>query len=75
MLSFVVKMCHTRYQWGEVDIWVRGEVGFVGMRRLILSMGLVWVEVRILAQRATTLSKRFSPFTFIAIHMLNTVCC
>jgi hypothetical protein len=41
------------YQWGEGDIWVkgaRGDVGLVGMRQLILSMGLVWVEVFSLAQ-------------------------
>jgi hypothetical protein len=31
----------------------------VGKEQLILSMGLVWMEVRILAQRATTPSKGF----------------
>ncbi len=35
----------------------RGEIGLVGKRQLILSMGLVWVEVRILTQRASISSK------------------
>jgi hypothetical protein len=42
----------------------RGEVGLVGMRQLILSMGLVWAEVCSLAQRASNPSKRFSLFYF-----------
>ncbi len=43
MSSSVIKVCHTG-----------GEIGLVGMRQLSLSMGLVSVEVRILAQKATT---------------------
>jgi hypothetical protein len=52
---------------GEGDIWVRGargEVVLVGMRQLILSMGLAWAEVSSLAQRASTPRKRFSLFFF-----------
>ncbi len=36
-------------------------------------MGPVRVEVRILAQSATTPNKWFSPLTFSITHMLNTV--
>jgi hypothetical protein len=54
MSSYIIKnMPHVWYQWGEGDIWVRvvrGEVGLVGMRQLILSMGLVWLEVCSLSQ-------------------------
>jgi hypothetical protein len=40
----------------------RGRMGLMGMRQLILSKELIWVEVRILAQLATTPSKRVSFF-------------
>jgi hypothetical protein len=49
MSSFIIKqMLHLWYQRGDGDIWVRGvrgEVGLMGMSQLILSMGLLWVEV------------------------------
>jgi hypothetical protein len=60
MSSSIIKVCHTG-----------GEMGIVGMRQLILGMGLVSVEVRILAQKATTPSKRFSPFTFYYHRCVN----
>jgi hypothetical protein len=47
-------------------------MGPVRMRQLILSMGLVWAEVYILAQRATTPSKKISVYSYY--HML-TKCC
>jgi hypothetical protein len=54
MLSSVIKVCNMCGFSGA-----RGSTGLVGMRQLILSKGLTWMEVRILAQRAPTLSKRF----------------
>jgi hypothetical protein len=42
--------------------------GLVGEGQSIYSMGLLWREVRILAQRATTLSKGFLFFT-LPLHM------
>jgi hypothetical protein len=70
---------HEWYQWGEGDIWLRGargETRLVGMRQLNLSMGLVWVEVCILTQRATTSSKKFSLFTFYYhTHVTIVYCC
>jgi hypothetical protein len=57
MLSSVIKVCN---MWGFSNVrGARGSMGLVGMRQLIISKGLTWMEVRILAQRATTLSKRF----------------
>jgi hypothetical protein len=47
-------------------------MGIVGMRQLILSMGLVWMGVRIRAHKATTPSKRF---LFYTKHVLKIVVC
>ncbi len=52
-----------------------GRMGFVGMRQLILSMGLAWVVVRILTQRATTPSKMVSLLFLINTHVLNAIKC
>jgi hypothetical protein len=48
-----------------------GACGNEAVDSLILSMGLVWVEVHILAQRATTPSKKF--LILITAHVLNIV--
>jgi hypothetical protein len=44
----------------------RGRTGLVGMRQLILSMGLVWMEVRIFAQVRGYI---------LTIYVLNIVVC
>ncbi len=53
--------------WGEGS---RGRMGLLGTRKLILSMGPVLMEVFILAQRATTPSKRFYLY-----HICVEYCC
>jgi hypothetical protein len=59
-------MCHVWLGGSEGDVWGWGKgKGAVKMGRLILSMGLVWAEVRILVQRATTPSKRFFLLHFL----------
>ncbi len=60
---------------GEGDIWVRGargEDGLVEMRQLIVSIGMVWIEVCSLTQRNKGLLPQvrdFLYFNFIATHM------
>jgi hypothetical protein len=46
----------------------------VGTGQLILSMELVWIEIRILVQRATTPNKGFFLY-FITTHVLLFVIC
>jgi hypothetical protein len=79
MPSSIIKVCHTCGTCEVKRVFkVRGALGrkgLVGMRQLILIMGLAWMEVCILAQRATTLSKRFSVFILITTHVLNTFIC
>ncbi len=43
-------------------------MGPVGMGQLILSMGLAWAEVHILAQRATTPIKKISFYSYYHMH-------
>jgi hypothetical protein len=50
---------------GAKSLW---ETGY-----LIFSMGLVWREVRILAQRSTTPSKEF--LSFITTHVMQFIYC
>jgi hypothetical protein len=52
-----------------------GIMGLVGMRQLILSMGLAWVVVRILTQRATIPSKMVPLLFLIDRHVLNAIKC
>jgi hypothetical protein len=52
--------------WGE-----QGRVGLVGMRQLILSMGLELMGVCILAQSVTTPSKRFYIISHICWKLLS----
>ncbi len=62
------------YEWGqrgrlghggkpERGLWVRGQS--------IHSMGLVWIEVYILAQRASSPSKFLFNFLLTTTHVLN----
>jgi hypothetical protein len=54
----------------------KGQDGLVSMRQLILSMGLVWMEVRIFAQRATRLLPQVNRiYTVNTTHVLNIVVC
>ncbi len=54
------------YQWAEGEYFgvrgARGRMELVGMRLLILIMGLIWVEVLILARKATIQERRFLLF-------------
>jgi hypothetical protein len=58
------KLSHVWVQRVEGDIWGVDKrlKEHVGRGQLILSMRLVWRDVRILALRATTPSKRFICF-------------
>jgi hypothetical protein len=72
----VCHTCGTSEVKGVFEVrGARGRKGLVGMGQLVLIMGLVWMEVCLLVQRATTLSKRFSVFILITTHVLNTFIC
>ncbi len=72
MSSFVIKvrhMCGFSGVKGYVGVrGARGRMGLVGMRQLILSMGLLWMGVH----RAATLSERF---LFYITHLLKIIVC